>query len=218
MLCHALGENFLFNQHIFKPGVVLNEFHILGDVLVQDFGGCARLAVFQAISVALAPPLVGRLLADGVLRHLEGVPHRDAVGQEVTALGLGDIPQGVVGGAVVEAGVVGDNRLDIVLLAQVGHMLAGGVDGDNLALAGGNLGFVHGALGGVVGGVEQRTVSAKHVVDNEAEGLIDVATLVMDGAAQVIHHGVVKAVCGLGVDGQIVRFALVDGHNKNLIS
>lgn len=218
MLCHAFGKDFLFNQHIFQSGVVFDKVHVLRDVLVQDFGGCARLAVLQAISVALAPTAVGRLLADGVLCHFERVPHRHAIGEEVARLGLGDIADGVVGGAVVEARVVGDDSLDIILLAQVGHMRAGGIDGNDLALARGDLGFIHGALGGIVRGVEQRAVGAEHVIDNKAEGLIDAAALVMDSSAQVVHHGVVKAIGGLGVDGQIVILALVDGHGKNLIS
>ena len=218
MLCHAFGENFLFNQHIFQSGVVFDKIHILGDVLVQDFGGRARLAIFHAISVALTPTAVGRLLADGVLCHLERVPHRHAVGEEVAACALGYIAQGVVGRAIVKARIVGDNRLDIVLLAQVSDMAARGVDGNNLTLTGGDLGFVQGALLSIIGGVKQRAVGTKNVIDNEAESLVDAAALVMNSAAQVVHHGVVKAVRGLGVDSQLVRFASVDGHGKNLIS
>ena len=218
MLSHTLGKDFLFNQYIFQSGVVFNKVHVLCDVLVQDFRGCARLAALHAISVALTPTAIGRLLADGILCHLERVPHRHTIGEEVARLGLGDIADGVVGGAVVEARIVGDNSLDIVLLAQVGHVLARGVDGNNLAPARRDLSLIHGALGGIVRGVEQRAVGAEHVIDNEAEGLIDAAALVMDSSAQVVHHRVVKAVRGLGVDGQIIILALVDGHGKNLIS
>ena len=211
MLGHALGEDFLLNQHILEAGVVLGEVGVEGDIAVKNFRRGPD-APAHHIVVGLAEADIGLLLADGVLRHLERIPNGDAVGKKVTALGFGDIPQGVVGGAVVEAGVMGDNGLDIVLLAQVGHMLLGGIDGDNLALARCNLGLVDGALLGIVGGIEQLTVSAENVVDNEAEGLIDPALLIMDTAAQVVHHGVIQAVGGLGVDSQIVVAALVDSH------
>ena len=192
--------------------MVFDEVGIKGDVPVEDFGGSPDLAVFLDVPILLAPPDVGFLLADGVLRHLEGVPHGDAVGEKVAALGLGDIAQGVVGGAIVEAGVVGDDGFYIVLLAQVSHVLLSGINGDNLALSGGDLGLINRALLGIVGRIEQLAVGAEDVVDNEAEGLIDSALFVMDTAAQVVHHGVVQAVGGLGIDSQIVRFALVDGH------
>lgn len=190
--------------------MVLDEVQVLGDVLIKNLGSCARLAIFHAVPVARAPSLICRLLADGVLCHLEGVPHRDTIGKEVAACALGYIAQGIVGRAIVKARVVRDNRLDIVLLAQVSHMAASGEDGDDAAAALGNLALVHRALLGVVGGIEQRAISAKDVINDEGEGLIDVAALVVDGAAQVVHHGIIKAICGLRVNGQIVRFALVN--------
>ena len=191
--------------------MVFDEVVIAADITVEDFRRGSH-APAHHVTIGLAETDVGFLLADGVLRHLEGVPHGDAVGEKVAALGLGDIAQGVVGGAIVKAGIVGDDGLDVVLLAQVGHVLLSGIDGDDLALSGGDLSLIHGALFGVVGGIEQLAVGAEDVVDNEAEGLIDPALFVMDTAAQVVHHGVVQAVGGLGVDGQIVVAALVDSH------
>ena len=211
MLSHALGKNFLLDEDILETGMVLDEVSVEGDVAVEDFRRGPH-APAHHIVVGLAEADIGLLLADGVLRHLEGIPNGDAVGEKVAALGLGDIPQGVVGGAVVEASIVGDDGLDIVLLAQVGHVLLSGIDGDNLALARSNLGLIHRALLGIVGGIEELTVGAENVIDNKAEGLIDPALLVMDTAAQVVHHRVVQAVGGLGVDGQIVVAALVDSH------
>jgi len=211
VLSHALGKDFLFDEDIFKAGVVLDKVGVEGDIAVEDFRRGSH-APAHHIVVGLAEADIGLLLADGILRHLEGVPNGNAVGEKVAALGLGDISQGVVGGAIVEAGVVSDDGLDIVLLTQVGHVLFGGIDGDNLALARSNLGLVHRALLGIVGGVEELAVGAENVIDNEAEDLIDPALLVMDTAAQVVHHRVVQAVGGLGVDGQIVVAALVDSH------
>ena len=217
VLSHALGEDFLFDEDILKPGVVLDKVGVEGNIAVKDFRRSPDAPTHHVV-VGLAEADIGLLLADGVLRHLEGVPNGDAIGEKVAAFGLGDIPQGVVGGAIVKAGVMGDDGLDIVLLAQVGHVPLGGIDGNNLALSGGDLGFVDGALLGIVGSIEELTVGTENVIDDEAEGLIDPALLVMDTAAQVVHHRVVQAVGGLSVDGQIVIFALVDGHNKNLIS
>ena len=97
-------------------------------------------------------------------------------------------------------------------------MALGGVDRNDLALACGDLSLVHGALLGIVRRIEELTVSTEHVIDNEAESLVHVALTVMDTAAQVVHHGIVKTVGGLGVDGQIIVLALVDGHNRYLIS
>ena len=211
MLSHALGKDFLFDEDILEAGVVFDEVGVEGDIAVKDFRRGPDAPAHHVV-VGLTEADIRLLLADGVLRHLEGVPNGNAVGEKVAALGLGDISQGVVGGAIVKAGIVGDDGLDIVLLAQVGHVLLGGIDGDNLALARSNLGLVHRALLGIVGGVEELAVSAENVVDNEAEGLIDPALFVMDTAAQVVHHRVVQAVCGLGVDGQIVIAALVDSH------
>lgn len=220
MLCHALHKNFLFDQHIFEAGVVLNEILVLRDIAVKDLGGGARRAVGPAEAALFAPSNIGRLLADGILCHLQGVPHRDAVGEEVAARALGHIAQGVVGRAVVKAGIVRDDGLDIVLAAQVGHMAAGRVDGDDAAAALGNLALVHRPLLGIVCGVEQGAVSAEDVVDDEREALIDAAALVMDSAAQVVHHRVVEAVGRLRVYGQVVRFTLVvhgitSFHNVN---
>lgn len=217
VLGHALGEDFLLDQHILKPGMVFDEVGIKGDVPIEDFGGGPDLAVFLGVPVLLAPSDIGGLLADGVLRHLQGVPHGHAVGQKVAALGLGDIAQGVIGGAIIEARVVGDDGLDIVLLAQVSDMALGGIDRDDLALALSDLGLIHGPLLGIIGGIEQGAVSAEHVIDDEAESLIDAALLVVDTAAQVVHHRIVQAVRGLGVDGQIVIAALVDSHFRYLI-
>jgi len=197
--------------------VVLNEVVVVLDISVEDFR-CSPDASAYHVIIVLAELDVGFLLADGVLRHLQGVPQGNTIGEEVAALGLGDIAQGVVGRAIVEAGVVGDNRLDIVLLAEVSHVALGGVDGDNLALACGNLSLVHGALLGIIRRIEELAVSTEHVIDNEAEGLIDIALTVMDTAAQVVHHGIVKTVGGLGVDGQIIGLALVNSHNRYLIS
>lgn len=211
VLSHALGKDFLLDEDIFKAGVVFDEVMVAADIPVENFRRGSH-APAHHIVVGLAETDVGFLFADGVLSHLEGVPHGDAVGEKVAALGLGDIAQGVVGGAVVEAGVMGDDGFHIVLLAQVGHVLLGGIDGDDLALSGGDLGLIHGALLGVVGRIEQLAVGAENVVDNKAEGLVDAALLVMDTTAQVVHHGVIQAVGGLGVDGQIVVAALVDGH------
>lgn len=197
--------------------MVFDELLVLHDIAVKDLGGCARLAVGLTEAALLAPSLIGRLLADGVLRHLEGVPHRDTIGQEVTEGTLGHIAQGVIGRAIVEARIVRDDGLDIVLLAQVGHMAAGGEDGNDAARAVGDVGLIYGALGGIVRGVEQGAVSAKDVVDDEGEGLIDATALVVDSSAEVVHHRVVEAVGGFRVDGQVIRLALV-GHGKNLIS
>lgn len=214
MLSHTLGKDFLLDEDIFKSGVVFDEVSVESDIAVKDFRRGPHAPAHHVV-VGLAEADIGLLLADGVLRHLEGIPNGDTIGEKVAALGLGDIPQGVVGRTVVEAGVVGDDGLDIVLLAQVGHMLLGGIDGDDLALPGGDLGLIDGALLGIVSGVEQLTVGAENVIDDEAEGLIDSALTVMDTAAQVVHHGVVQAVGGLGVDGQIVVAALVNGHGVN---
>jgi len=211
VLCHALGEDLFFNQHIFEAGVIFNEVVVALDIAIEDLCGGPDASAYHVI-IVLAEFDVGFLLADGVLRHLQGVPQRNAIGEEVTALGLGDIAQGVVGRTVVEAGVVGDNCLDVVLLAEVGHVALSGVDGNNLALTCGDLSFVHGALFGVVRRIEELTVGTEHVIDNEAESLVDVALAVMDTAAQVVHHGIVKAVSGLRVDGQIIILALVDSH------
>ena len=211
MLSHALGKNFLLDEDILETGMVLDEVSVEGDIAVEDFRRGPDAPAHHVV-VSLTEADIGLLFADGVLRHLEGIPNGDAVGEKVAALGLGDIPQGVVGGAVVEASIVGDDGLDIVLLAQVGHVLLGGIDGDNIALARSNLGLIHRALLGIVGGIEELTVGAENVIDNKAEGLIDPALLVMDTAAQVVHHRVVQAVGGLGVDGQIVVAALVDSH------
>ena len=191
--------------------MVFDEVMIAADIAVEDFRRGSH-APAHHIVIGLAEADVGLLLADGVLRHLERVPNGDAVGQEVTALGLGDIPQGVVGGAVVEAGVVGDDGLDAVLLAQLVDMAAGRIDGHDLALSGGNLSLIDGALLGIVGGIKELAVGAENIIDDEAEGLIDPALLVMDTAAQVVHHGVVEAVGSLGVDSQIVVAALVNSH------
>ena len=194
-----------------KAGVVFDEDMIAANIAVEDFR-CGSHAPTYHVVVRLAKADVGLLLADGVLRHLECVPNGNAVGEKVAALGLGDIPQGVVGGAVVEAGVVGDDGLNAVLLAQLVNMASGCIDGHDLALSGGDLSLIHRALLGIVGRVEQLTVGAENVIDNEAEGLIDPALLVMDTAAEVVHHGVVQTVGGLGVDSQIIVAALVDGH------
>jgi len=191
--------------------VIFDEVIVESDIPIEDFRRGSHTSAHH-ITVGFAEADIGLLLANGVLRHLERVPNGDAIGEKVAALGLGDIAQSVVGGAIVEAGVVGDDGLHVVFLAQVVDMAAGGIDGDDLALPCGDLGLVHGALRGIVGRVEQLTISAENVVDDEAEGLIDPALLVMDTAAQVIHHGVVQAVGGLGVDGQIVVAALVDRH------
>ena len=191
--------------------MIFDEIVIESDISVKDFRRGSH-APAHHVTVGFAEANVGFLLADGILRHLEGVPNGDAVGEKIAALGLGDIAQGVVGGAIVEAGVVGDDGLHVVLLTQFVNVAAGCIDGDDLALPCGDLGLVHGALGGIVGRVEQLTISAENVVDDEAEGLIDPALLVVNTAAQVVHHGVVQAVGGLGVDGQVVVAALVDGH------
>lgn len=191
--------------------MVFDEVGVEGDVAVKDFR-CSPYAPAHHVVVSLAKADVGLLLADGVLRHLECVPNRDTVGQEVAAFGLGDIAQGVVGRAIVEAGVVGDDSFYIVLLAQVGHVALGGVDRDDLALSGGDLGLVHRALLGIVGSIEELAISAENVINDEAEGFINPALAVMDAAAQVVHHRVVKTVGGLGVDSQIVVAALVDSH------
>ena len=197
--------------------MIFNEVVVVLDIAVEDFGGGPDTSAYHVV-IVLAELDVSFLLADGVLRHLQGIPQGNAVGEKIAALGLGDIAEGVVGRAVIEAGVVGDNRLDVVLLAEVGHVALGGIDGDNLALACGDLSLVHGALLGIVRRIEELAVSTEHVIDNEAESLIHVALTVMDTAAQVVHHGIVEAVGGLRVDGQIIVFALVDGHNKYLIS
>lgn len=211
VLPHALGKDFLLDENILEAGMVFDEVSVESDIAVKDFRRGSHAPAHHVV-VSLTEADIGLLLADGVLCHLEGIPNGDAVGEEVAALGLGDIAQGVVGGAVVEAGVVGDDGLHVVLLAQVGHVLLGSIDGDDLAQACRNLGLIDGALFGIVGRIEQLAVSAENVIDNEAEGLIDPALLVMDTAAQVVHHRVVQAVGGLGVDGQIVVAALVDSH------
>jgi len=191
--------------------MVLNEIVVAFDIAVKNLGGGPDASAYHVV-IVLAELDVSFLLADGVLRHLQGVPHGNAVGEEVAALGLGDIAQGVVSRAIVEAGVVSDNRLDVVLLAEVSHVALGGVDGNNFALTCGDLSLVHGALLGIVCRIEELTVSTEHVIDNEAESLIDIALTVMDTAAQVIHHGIVEAVGGLRVNGQIIVLALVDSH------
>jgi len=211
VLSHALGKDFLFNQHILKTRVILNEVVVSANITVEDLRR-GSYAPAHHVVVGLAEADIGLLLADGVLRHLERVPNRDTVGQEVAALGLGDIPQGVVGGAVVEAGIVGDNGFHVVLLAQLMNMAVGGIDRHNLALAGGDLSLIHRALFGIVRRVEQLAVGAENVIDNEAEGLIDPALLVMNAAAQVIHHRIIQAIGGLGVDSQVVVAAFVDSH------
>lgn len=211
MLSHALGKDFLLDEDILEAGVVFDEVGVEGDIAVEDFRRSPDAPAHHVV-VGLTEADVGLLFADGILRHLEGIPNGDAVGEKIAALGLGDIPQGVVGRAVVEASVMGDDGLDIVLLAQVGNVLFSGIDGDDLALARSNLGLIDGALLGIVGRVEQLAVGAENVVDDEAEGLIDPALLVMDAAAQVVHHRVVQTVGGLSVDGQIVVAALVDSH------
>lgn len=211
VLSHALGKDFLLDEDILKPGMVFDEVGVKSDIAVEDFRRGSHAPAHHVV-IGLTEADVGLLLADGVLRHLEGIPNGDTIGEKVAALGLGDIPQGVVGGAIVEAGVVGDDGLDIVLLAQVGHVLLGGIDRDDLALPGGNLGLIDGALLGIVGRIKQLTVGAENVIDDEAKGLIDPALLVMDAAAQVVHHGIVQAVGGLGVDSQIIVAALVDSH------
>ena len=197
--------------------MVFNEVVVALDIAVEDFGGGPDASAYHVV-IVLAELNVSFLLADGVLCHLQGVPQGNAIGEEVAALGLGDIAEGVVGRAIIEASVVSDNRLDVVLLAEVSHVALGGVDGNNLALACGDLGFVHGALLGVICRIEELAVSTEHVIDNEAESFVDVALAVMDTAAQVVHHRIVKAVGGLCVDGQIIILALVDGHNRYLIS
>jgi len=217
VLCHALGENLFFNQHVLEAGVIFNEVIVAFNITVEDLGGGPDASAYH-VAIILAELDIGFLLADGVLRHLQGVPQGNTIGEEVAALGLGDIAQGVVGRAIVEAGVVGDNCLDVVLLTEVSHVALGGVDGDNLALACGDLSLVHGALLGIVRRIEELTVSTEHVIDNETESLIDIALTIMDTAAQVVHHGIIEAVGGLRVNGQIIVLALVDGHNKYLIS
>jgi len=197
--------------------VIFNEVVVALDIAVKDLGSGPDASAYHVV-IVLAELDVSFLLADGILRHLQGVPQGNAVGEEVAALGLGDITQGVVGRAIVEAGVVGDNRLDVVLLAEVSHVALGGVDRNDLALACGDLSLVHGALLGIVRRIEELTVSTEHVIDNEAESLIDLALTVMDTAAQVVHHGVIEAVGGLRVNGQIIGLALVDGHSRYLIS
>ena len=211
VLSHALGKDFLLDEDIFKPGVVFDEVGVESDIAVEDFRRGSHAPAHHVV-IGLTEADVGLLLADGILRHLERVPHGDAAGQEVAALGLGDISQGVVSRAVVEAGVVGDDGLYVVLLAQFVNVAAGCIDGNDLALPCGNLGLVHWALGGVVRRVEQLAVSAENVIDDKAEGFIDPALLVMDAAAQVVHHRVVQSVGGLGVDSQIVVAALVNSH------
>lgn len=211
MLSHALGKDFLLDEDILKAGVVFGEVGVEGDIAVEDFCRSPDAPTHHVV-IGLTEADVGLLLADGVLRHLEGVPNGDAVGEKIAALGLGDIPQGVVGRAVVKAGIVGDDGFHVVLLAQVGHVLFGGIDGNDLALSGSDLGLVHGALLGIVGSIEELAVGTENVIDDEAEGLIDPALLVMDTAAQVVHHRVVQAIGGLGVDGQIIVAALVDSH------
>jgi len=218
VLSHALGKDFFLDQYIFQASVILNKVVIVGDVSVQDFRRGSYSAVLLGIAIVLAKLDVGFLLTDGVLCHLQGVPHGDAIGEKVTALGLGDIAHCVVGGAIVKAGIVGDNCFDAVLVAKLFNMLASGVDADNLAEARGDLFLIHGALFSIVSSIEKLTISAEYVIDNEAESFVHVALAVMNTAAQVVHHRVVKAVGGLGVDGQIIILALVDGHNIYLIS
>ena len=117
MLFHTPNENFFFDKYIFEARVVFDKVHVLCDVPIKNLGGCARRPVLLGVSVALTKTDVGWLFADGILCHLESIPNGDTIGEKVTALGLGDIPQGVVGGAVVETGVMGDDGLDIVFLA-----------------------------------------------------------------------------------------------------
>ncbi len=83
VLFHTPHENFFFDKYIFEARVVFDKVHVLGDVSVEDFGGCARRSVLFGVSVTLTEADVGWLFADGVLCHLQGVPHWDAVGKEV---------------------------------------------------------------------------------------------------------------------------------------
>jgi len=197
--------------------MVFDKVIVEGDVPIENFCGRAWFAISLEVAVALTPPAISRLLADGVLRHLEGVPHGDAVGEKIAALGLGDIAQGIVGGAIIEAGVVGNNSFYAVLIAELLHVAAGCIDRHDAALAGGNLGFIDGALSGIVRRIKQLPISAENVIDNEAESLVDIALAVMDTASQVVHHRILKAVGGLGVNGQIIGLAAVN-HREYLVS
>ena len=209
MLSHAPHKNFFFNQDIFESGMIFGEIFIKRDLLIEDFGGCARYIVAAHVSAFLTPVDVSRLAADRVLRHLEGVPYGNAVGQEPPGRGLCDISQGAVCGTIVEPRVMGDNRLYIVLAAKRGDVAAGGLDGDDFPGAGLDVGLILRPLGGVIRSIEQTAVSAEHFINNEAESLEDVPLLVVDGAADVVHHGIFQAVGRFRVNGEIIGLALV---------
>ena len=88
--------------------MVFDKVHVLRDVPIKNFGSCARRSVLLGVSVALTKTDVSRLFADGILRHFQGIPHRDAVGEEVPRFGFGHIAQGVVGRAVIKARIVSE--------------------------------------------------------------------------------------------------------------
>jgi hypothetical protein len=104
---------------------------------------------------------------------------------------------------------VGDDSLDIVLLAEVRNIFASGEDGDNLPRAVSDLLLIPRPLVSVVSSIEQGAVYAENFVDYETKGFVYVASLVMNTATQVIHHGVIEGVGGFGVDCEVVVFALV---------
>jgi len=108
--------------------MVFSKVEIVCNVLVKDFRGRSHRSVIFEESVFFTESDIGRLAADGILGHLQSIPKRDAVGKKVPRFRFGDIPQGVVGGAVVKARIMGDNCLDVIFFADFAEVLARGVD------------------------------------------------------------------------------------------
>ena len=83
------GENFRFNQHIFKPCVAFDEFGVACEPPINDFGGVARGSVLADKAVVFAEFAVVVAILEDFARHFQRVKDFRSVGEEVAILGRG---------------------------------------------------------------------------------------------------------------------------------
>jgi hypothetical protein len=190
--------------------MLLYKVEITSQKSVDDFGSVSALRlVLFAIGEAIVKTklLVGFILAQHLTSHLEGIPNLHTPREEVAILGGGQKSLSVVERAIVEAGIVGDNVANAILLDYITQDRANGFEPAKLTLA--RLDFVP-ILGNFLGevGRSHQLIVEEDISYYIAVRFIDCASSIHNCKAHIIAKGIIDRIGGFGVDYKELGFGV----------